>query len=67
MSSIAGVSGNSSIQSAQRSPEAAMLQTGSKELDGNSDETGVSNVKPVEAPTVNTSGQLVGQIINIKA
>jgi hypothetical protein len=65
ISSISGVSGNFQVPGAT---EAAVVQTGSKSNDGDSDDTSVQPVNnPPPLPTVNSSGQKIGQILNVAA
>lgn len=59
--------GNFSTQAFQRTPEAAEVQKSGRDNDGDSDDGGASTVKSAPAPTVNTNGQKIGQIINVSA
>jgi hypothetical protein len=65
--SISSTSGNFSAQAPQRTPEAAEVQKSGRDNDGDSDDGGAGTVKSVQPPTVNMSGQKIGQIINVTA
>ncbi len=67
ISAISGVSGNLSAQAAQSTQEAPAVQTGSRDSERDPDEMRVTEQKGPPTPTVNTSGQTVGQVINVKA
>ncbi|MBI3524225.1 MAG: hypothetical protein HY066_06805 [Betaproteobacteria bacterium] len=54
-------------QASQRTPEAAEVHKGGRDNDGDSDDGGVKAVKAAPAPTVNASGQKIGQVINVSA
>ena len=56
-----------SMQSMQKSPEAAEVKKAGGDHDGDADDGGVKAVKAAPAPTVNTSGQKLGQLINVAA
>ena len=55
------------MQSMQKSPEAAEVKKAGGDHDGDADDGGVKAVKAAPAPTVNTSGQKLGQLINVAA
>ena len=64
MSSIQPVSGNTVPQPVAQKPEALEARRSGPDHDGDSDDrAGAAAVKP----TVNTSGQLLGQLVNAKA
>jgi hypothetical protein len=67
MSSISSTSGNFSAQAPQRTPEAVEVQKSGRDNDRDSDDGGAGTVKSVPPPTVNMSGQKIGQIINVSA
>ena len=63
-----GSSASNTLQAIQSRVEAPMIATGEKENDGDSDDMKVNAPPPPRPlPSVNTSGQITGQIINIKA
>ncbi len=66
ISPISSASGNMPVQATQRSTEATEVNAGGKDRDGDSDD-GVSSASAVKPPTVNTSGQITGQIVNVTA
>jgi hypothetical protein len=53
-------------QAVQRTPETTEVK-GARDNDGDSDDGGAKAVKAAPAPTVNLSGQKIGQIINDSA
>jgi hypothetical protein len=55
-----------SSQALQRMPEAREVK-GAADNDGDSDDGGTKAIKAASAPTVNTSGQAVGTLINAVA
>jgi len=57
---IGSVDSTASYQPVQRLPEASEVK-GAPEKDGDADD---ATAKVAAAPTVNTSGQTVGQVIN---
>jgi hypothetical protein len=65
--SVSGAYGTFSTRSLQQAPEAAEVQQGGRDNDGDSDDGGSSAVNAALAPTVNASGQTIGQIINVTA
>jgi hypothetical protein len=56
-----------SMQSPQRKPEAAEVRQAGGDHDGDADDGGAKAVRSAPAPTVNTSGQKLGQVINVTA
>jgi hypothetical protein len=60
---IGAIGGSYTNQAVQRMPEASEVK-GAPDNDGDSDDQGV---KAAPAQTVNTNGQLVGQLINAVA
>ena len=48
-------------------PEAAVTQKSGRDKDADTDEGGAKSVKAEPAPTVNLSGQKLGQVINVSA
>ncbi len=64
--SIGAVS-NSPIQSPQRRPEASEVRKPGGDHDGDSDDRGAKAVQAPPAPAVNTTGQKIGQRINVTA
>lgn len=62
--SVGGASSATYTQTVQRQPEAAEVKKSGP--DGDKDD-GASKVQPDPAPSVNASGQLVGQVINTTA
>ena len=54
-------------QATQRSPESAEVQKAGRDNDGDSDDGGAKAAQTAPAPTVNLSGQKLGQVINVKA
>jgi len=60
---IGSVGSSYASQAIQRTPEASEVK-GAPDRDGDSDDRGA---KAAPAATVNTSGQLVGQLINAAA
>jgi hypothetical protein len=53
-------------QATQKQPEAAEVRKAGRDNDGDSDD-GAAKIVQSPAPTVNTSGQKIGQIINVSA
>ncbi|MEI7681628.1 MAG: hypothetical protein WCK07_19665 [Betaproteobacteria bacterium] len=51
----------------QRSAEASEVKQAGGDHDGDADDGGVKAVQAAPAPTVNTSGQKLGQVINVVA
>ena len=53
----------------QRMPEASEIKGAGRDNDGDQDDGGakVTRAKPALTPTVNTSGQKLGQVINVTA
>lgn len=66
-SSISNAYRSYSPQTAQRIPEAAEIQKSGRDNDGDADDRGAPSVQSAPAPTVNTSGQQIGRLINIAA
>ena len=66
ISSVSGASSAAHTQAVQRQPEAAEVKKPGPDGDGDKDD-GASKVQPEPAPSVNTSGQVVGQVINTTA
>ena len=62
--SVSNTYSNISSQSLQRAPEAAEAKKGGPDHDGDSDDQGVAAVRSAPAPTVNATGQKLGQVIN---
>lgn len=56
-----------SSQSVQRTPEAAELKKSGPGKDGDTDDSAAKAVQASPSPSVNTNGQMVGQIINVAA
>jgi hypothetical protein len=56
-----------STQMPQRSAEASEVKQAGGDHDGDADDGGVKAVQAAPAPTVNTSGQKLGQVINVVA
>ena len=54
-------------QSAQSPPEAAEVKKSGADNNGASNDRGVEALKSATAPSVNTSGQKTGQIVNVTA
>ena len=54
-------------QAAQRTSEATEGKRPGGDHDGDADDGGAKAVKAAPAPTVNTSGQKLGQFINVAA
>ena len=54
-------------QAVQRVPESAEVNKGGNDADGDSDDSGAKAVQAAPKPTVNTSGQPIGQRINVTA
>jgi len=54
-------------QSLQRSPEASEAKQAGGDNDGDSDDGGVKTVASKPVPTVNGSGQTIGQFVSTKA
>ena len=63
---IGSAQGSFSTQALQRKPEAAEVP-GAKDKDGDSDDGGARAASSSVSPTVNMSGQSIGQVINTKA
>ena len=59
--SVGGASSATYTQAVQRQPEAAEVKKAGPDRDGDKD-VGASTVPPNPAPTVNLSGQTVGQV-----
>jgi hypothetical protein len=64
--SVGGASSAAYTQAAQRQPEATEVKKSGPDRDADKDD-GASKVQPDPAPSVNASGQLVGQVINTTA
>lgn len=64
--SVGGASSAAYTQTVQRQPEAAEVKKSGPDGDGDKDD-GASKVQPDPAPSVNASGQVVGQVINTTA
>jgi hypothetical protein len=54
-------------QANQRTPESTEIQNAGKDNDGDADDGGAKSVQTTPAPTVNMSGQKLGQVINVTA
>ena len=54
-------------QSAQKTPEAVEVRKTGGDNDGNSDDRGAKAAQAALAPSVNSSGQKTGQIVNVSA
>jgi len=70
MSSMNSVSTNLNSQATppMRSPaESGEIKASGVVQDGDKDDSKAVNTSPTPAPTVNTSGQKIGQIINVSA
>lgn len=63
---VSSVGSSTQNQAVQRTPEAAEVK-GVRDNDGDSDDSGAKAVQATQAPTVNLSGQKIGQIINVSA
>jgi|APMI01.1.fsa_nt_gi hypothetical protein len=64
--SVGGASNAAYTQAVQRSPEATEVKKPGPDGDRDKDD-GASKVQPSPAPSVNSSGQVVGQVINTTA
>jgi len=64
--SVSSTYGSSQAQALQRTQEAAEVKKGGRDNDGDSDDGGVKAAS-APLPTVNTSGQKIGQVINVTA
>ena len=66
---VSAVSNNYvSTQALQRNSEAAEVKKAGPDHDGDADDGGGAKaVKPPTAPTVNSNGQTIGQVISVKA
>jgi hypothetical protein len=64
ISSVGSSTGNAPIQQA---PEAAEVKKVGGDNDGDSDDRGAKAAQAPLAPSVNTSGQKIGQVINVRA
>jgi hypothetical protein len=62
-----GAISNPPIQSPQKTPEASEVRKSGGDHDGDSDDRGAKAVQAPAAPAVNTSGQTIGQRINVAA
>lgn len=58
---VGSIGSASTYQPVQRLPEASEAK-GASDNDGDADDAGASKAAP--APTVNTSGQMTGQLLN---
>ena len=68
ISTVGGSSySNLQTQAVQRSPEAAEVKKAGGDNDGDSDDGGIKTAQAAPAPTVNLSGQKIGQFINVAA
>jgi len=67
ISSVGSSYSSLSTPASQRTPEAAELQKGGRDNDGDSDDGGAKAVKAAPSPTVNINGQKIGQVINVSA
>jgi hypothetical protein len=65
--SVSTTYGNSSSQAMQRIPESAEVTKAGGDNDGDADDGGAKAVQAAPAPTVNLSGQRIGQLINVTA
>lgn len=68
MSSIGSVnsSGPAGVQAIVRQPAAQNAQRGGADKDGDADNSAASAPTPPQ-PTVNSSGQILGALLNVKA
>jgi hypothetical protein len=69
MSAIGSINSNTSVatQANPRAPEASEVKS-ARDKDGDSDDAKTTKAAaPAPAPTVNTSGQKIGQLINDSA
>ena len=64
---VSAAGSTQSMQGTQRMPEAAEVRAAGGDHDGDADDGGARAVKAAPAPTVNTSGQKLGQVINVTA
>ncbi len=60
-------SGTHSTQALQHKREAAEVQKGGRDNDGDADDSGVSAAPSTPSPSVNLNGQKVGQVIDVSA
>ncbi|MBC3886252.1 hypothetical protein [Undibacterium griseum] len=71
ISSVSGVSGNISIPATQNTQETEEVKKAVPDKSNNQDDSGLSAAKTVQQTQstagLNTSGQLVGQLINTQA
>jgi len=61
------VSSISGVNTMPPSPEASEVKQTGPDHDGDADDGGAKAVKSTPTPTVNTTGQKLGQIVNVKA
>ena len=67
VSSVNSSNGNLSTPASRPAPEAAEVQKGGRDNDGDSDDGGAGAVKSAPSPSVNMNGQTIGKIINVTA
>jgi hypothetical protein len=67
ISSVGNSYSSLQTQATQRSPEAAEVKKAGPDNDRDSDDGGAKAAQAAPAPTVNLTGQKVGQIINTAA
>ena len=67
VSSVGSTYSNLQTPAVQRTPEAAEVKKAGRDNDGDSDDGGAKAAKASPAPTVNLSGQKIGQLINVLA
>lgn len=60
-------SGGNYVSQVQPQPQSHAERVSEKENDGDRDDGGMAAVNATPQPTVNTSGQTVGSILNVKA
>ena len=65
--SVSSSSNTAATQTLQRKAEAAEVKKTGPDNDGDADDGGAKKVQASPAPSVNTSGQKVGQVINVSA
>jgi len=65
--SVGSSQGTSSTQTLQRKSEATEAKKIGPDNDGDADDGGAKKLQSTPTPSVNTSGQAVGQVIDVKA
>jgi len=67
VNSIGSSANYQGAQSAQRAPESAEVRKAGGDHDGDSDDSGATKATTTVKPSVNSSGQKTGQVINVSA